>query len=151
MSSRTIRNTIFIAGMVLVSSTFAGTDVIKCTDESGRVTLTDQPCKDAVDQVILAAAPNPEVELAQAPATPEAAEVHAPAVVEPVLRSDTGRHRLASLPPSPRLRAAPYTQVRAPGRALARDVATLKEAHRTLMLLDNTMTASRKQGLAAQR
>jgi hypothetical protein len=30
-------------------------------------------------------------------------------------------------------------------------VATLKEAHRTLMLLDNTMAASRKQGLAAQR
>lgn len=133
MSSRTIRNTIFCAGMALVSSTFAGTEVLKCTDDAGRVTLTDQPCKDAAGQVVLALAAD------------------ASATAEPPPASNTAHYRLASLPPSPQLRAAPYTEVRAPGRALAGDVATLKEARRTLMLLDNTMAASRKHGLAAQR
>ncbi|NML60159.1 DUF4124 domain-containing protein [Massilia sp. RP-1-19] len=129
MNCRAIRHTLFVAGMVFVSSTFAGTDVIKCTDDAGHVTLTDQPCKgEDAAQVLVAA-----------PAAP------ADAVAE------VTRHQLANLPPSARLRAAPFTQVQAPGRALARDVATLKEARRTLMLLDGSMSASRQRGLAASR
>lgn len=139
MNHHTIRRTLFIAGMVFVSSTFAGTEVIKCTDDSGRVTLTDQPCQRDDNQVVLSAASNPVAETA-------APEAEAAAVA-----SGGARYQLRALPPVPRMRAAPYTQVQAPGRALARDVATLKEARRTSMLLDSTMAASRQGRLDASR
>lgn len=137
MICRAIRHTLFAAGMVFVSSTFAGTEVIKCTDEAGHVTLTDQPCTgDNVAQLVVAAATEPT------------AVVSDPA---PTVSGSTTRYQLTNMPPAPRLRPAPYTQVQAPGRSLARDVATLKEARRTLMLLDSTMSASRQRGLSANR
>lgn len=138
MICHTIRRTLFVAGMVFVSSTFAGTEVIKCTDEAGRVTLTDQPCQSDATAVVLSAATPAEV------AAPERnALAVAPAAAE--------RYQVRALPPSTRLRPAPYTEVQAPGRSLARDVATLKEARRTLMLLDSTMAASRHASLTAHR
>lgn len=133
MKCKAIRHTLFVAGMVFVSSTFAGTEVIKCTDESGHVTLTDQPCKGEEAQVVLSAATTAATTVDEA----------VPAA------GGTDRYQLTNLPPSTRLRAAPYTQVQAPGRSLARDVATLKEARRTLMLLDSSMSASRQRGFAA--
>lgn len=137
MNCRAIRHTLFAAGMVFVSSTFAGTEVIKCTDDAGRVTLTDQPCKgDEAAQVLVVAAAEPAA---------------VPTEDAPAVSDNTTRYQLTNLPPSSRLRAAPYTQVQAPGRSLARDVATLKEARRTLMLLDSTMSASRQRGLSAHR
>ena len=138
MNHHTIRRTLFIAGMVFVSSTFAGTEVIKCTDESGRVTLTDQTCQRDDDQVILSAAAS------------QVAETAAPAAAAEIASAGE-RYQLRALPPAPRMRAAPYTQVQAPGRALVRDVATLKEARRTSMLLDSTMAASRQGRLDASR
>lgn len=134
MNCKAIRHTLFVAGMVFVSSTFAGTEVIKCTDQSGHVTLTDQPCKGEAAQVVLSAATAP------AAVADEAA---------PAASGGTDRYQLAKMPPSTRMRAAPFTQVQAPGRSLARDVATLKEARRTLMLLDSSMAASRQRGFAA--
>ncbi|MCC6070899.1 DUF4124 domain-containing protein [Massilia sp. GCM10020059] len=134
MNCKAIRHTLFVAGMVFVSNTFAGTEVIKCTDQSGHVTLTDQPCKGEAAQVVLSAATAP------AAAADEAA---------PAASGGTDRYQLTNLPPSSRMRAAPFTQVQAPGRSLARDVATLKEARRTLMLLDSSMAASRQRGFAA--
>ena len=136
MKCKAIRHTLFVAGMVFVSSTFAGTEVIKCTAESGHVTLTDQPCNGEAAQVVLAAASAPASSADQA---------------APVVSNGGDRYQLTRLPPASRMRAAPFTQVQAPGRALARDVATLKEARRTLMLLDSTMSASRQRGLAANR
>lgn len=137
MNCKAIRHTLFVAGMVFVSSTFAGTEVIKCTDQSGHVTLTDQPCKGEAAQVVLSAATTPAA----------LADEAAPAA--PAASGGTDRYQLAKMPPSTRMRAAPFTQVQAPGRSLARDVATLKEARRTLMLLDSSMAASRQRGFAA--
>lgn len=137
MNCKAIRHTLFVAGMVIVSSTFAGTEINKCTDSAGRVTLTDQPCGADATQVVLTVAPAPAA--LEAPAE-EAA---------PVATGGAVRYQLASLPPSTRMRPAPYTQVQAPGRSLARDVATLKEARRTMMLLDSSMAASRQRGLSA--
>ena len=59
MNCRAIRHTIFAAGMVFVSSTFAGTEIIKCTDDAGHVTRTDQSCKgeDAAQVLVADAAP----------------------------------------------------------------------------------------------
>lgn len=136
MNCKAIRHTLFVAGMVFVSSTFAGTEVIKCTDQSGHVTLTDQPCKGEAAQEVLSGAAG------ASSLTDEAA---------PAASDVTDRYQLTNLPPSTRMRAAPFTQVQAPGRALARDVATLKEARRTLMLLDSSMSASRQRGFAANR
>ena len=135
MNCKAIRHTIFAAGMVFVSSTFAGTEIHKCTDSAGHVTLTDQPCSGASSQVVLTVAGPADA----------AAEDDAPilAAGEPV------RYQLANLPPSTKMRPAPYTRVQAPGRSLARDVATLKEARRTMMLLDSSMAASRQRGLSA--
>ena len=137
MKCKAIRHTLFAAGMVFVSSTFAGTEINKCTDSAGHVTLTDQPCAGDTTQLMLTAAPLP-------PAAEPAADDAAPAA-----SGGAVRYQLASLPPSTKLRPAPYTQVQAPGRSLARDVATLKEARRTLMLLDSSMSASRQRGLTA--
>lgn len=140
MHCKAIRHTIFAAGMMFVSSTFAGTEINKCTDSAGHVTLTDQPCNAEATQVALTAA---------APAPAEAVAEVAAQDAPPAATGGTVRYQLTNLPPSTKLRPAPYTQVQAPGRSLARDVATLKEARRTLMLLDSTMSASRQRGLSA--
>lgn len=137
MNCRAIRHTLFAAGMMFVSSTFAGTEVIKCTDGAGHVTLTDRPCKgEEAAQLVVAAATEPAAALSEA---------------APTVSGSTTRYQLTNMPPAPRLRPAPFTQLQAPGRSLARDVATLKEARRTLMLLDSTMSASRQRGLSANR
>lgn len=141
MNCTAIRHTIFAAGMVFVSSTFAGTEINKCTDSSGHVTLTDQPCASEATQVVLTVAAQP------APGDVAPAE---PAPAAPAATAGgTARYQLSYLPPSTKMRPAPYTQVQAPGRSLARDVATLKEARRTMMLLDTSMAASRQRGLSA--
>lgn len=138
MNCKAIRHTIFAAGMVFVSSTFAGTEINKCTDSAGHVTLTDQPCGGDESKVVMAVVAQPApVEVAPEEAAPVAA------------MGGTARYQLTNLPPSTKLRPAPYTQVQAPGRSLARDVATLKEARRTMMLLDSTMAASRQRSLSA--
>lgn len=142
MNCKTIRHTLFLAAMVFASSTFAGTDIMKCTDASGHVTLTDQPCTGEAAQVVLS---GPAL---AAPAQEQAFDPDAPAP-SPAVSDGTSRYQLASLPPPRTMRAAPYTRVQAPGRSLARDVATLKEARRTMMLLDSSMAASRQRGLAA--
>ena len=141
MKCKAIRHTLFAAGMVFVSSTFAGTEINKCTDSAGHVTLTDQPCAGAATQVVLTVAP--------LPAAAESSADLAAGEAAPATGGGAVRYQLASLPPSTKLRPAPYTQVQAPGRSLARDVATLKEARRTLMLLDSSMSASRQRGLTA--
>ncbi|MGZ8288036.1 MAG: DUF4124 domain-containing protein [Telluria sp.] len=133
MNSRAVRSTIIIAGLVFASSTFAGTDVIKCTGADGHVTLTDRQCDGDAEQVVLQSAPAPSVQ-ADEP-LPEA------------VRSSPDRYQIKALPP--RARAASYAYAQPPGRALARDVATLQQARRTLMLLDSTMPT--RQALVAQR
>lgn len=131
MTSRAVRHTILIAGMMLASGTFAASDVLKCTDSSGHITLTDQPCPASAGQVVLAGSADATADEAAAPAVQGAT-----------------RYQLTSLPPAPRLRATGAAQP--PGRALAQDVATLKQARRTLLMLDSTMSAARHQGLAAK-
>ena len=93
MIRQTVRRTLFIFCLVFVSSTFAGTEVIKCTDDSGRVTLTDQPCQRDDEQLVLSAAATPA-----AATVPEAAAEVA---------SSSERYQVRALPPSRSLRAAP--------------------------------------------
>lgn len=64
MNGGPVRYAVFIAVMVGAAGACAGTEVIKCTDKAGQVTLTDQPCKGAAEQVAFGA---PAAEPGQAP------------------------------------------------------------------------------------
>jgi hypothetical protein len=123
----TARRTLFIATLLLSASAWAGTEVVKCTDSEGRVTLTDRPCGGGAEETVLVAGPETAAETAapvprSAPARPYA---------EGVLRAS----RLPSYKPLPT------------SRILARDVATLKAAVLTMHLLDGP--AARQRRIAA--
>jgi len=115
---RPVRLLSMIAAAVLVAPALAG-EIVKCVDSDGHVTLTDQPCASGAATVPLAreagAMPVP------VPATRDAiaplAQRHVLSVAE-LPRVNWQRPNLAT-----------------PAR-LARDVATLKEARRMLMLQD---------------
>lgn len=133
MNRRAVRYAAFVAITVIATGACAGTEVIKCTDKAGRITLTDQPCKGAAERVAFGA---PAAEPGQAPPH---ARYGAPA-----------RYRLSALPPpAPLMRRRAPDQARAHNRALARDVATLKEARRNLLLIDGTR-ATVRPSLAAR-
>lgn len=100
----------FAAALVLAAQSATAGDIVKCVDGSGHVTLTDQPC------------------------TAGAASVR--------LDQDTPQDgaRAARTPQRHVLPAADLRQWKRPDLSrpvpLTRDVATLKEARRTLMLQD---------------
>jgi hypothetical protein len=103
-------------------ATFAA-DIMKCVDPAGHVTLTDQPCEAGAASIRV------ERGLSQAPASMSAATVPAEA---PQRAGTRERYVLPVVDPvafkRPDLkRAAP----------LDRDVATLREARRTLLLQES--------------
>lgn len=93
---------------------YAGSDIVKCVDGAGRVTLTDQACDNGATMVRLANTPADEG-ITRAEPRPLAAEQ-------------------GTLPPAPVLRrqAAP----RAKAKPMMRDVATLKAARAQFLVLD---------------
>lgn len=104
------------AAMVLAApAAMAGNDIVKCVDADGHVTLTDQPCGAGAATVRVDQDRN---------AAP--------------LRPTTQRHVL----PAADLRNWRRPDLSRPA-ALTGDVATLKAAHRTLMLLDARPTDAR--------
>ena len=111
---RPVRLLSMIAAAVLAAPALAG-EIVKCVDSTGHVTLTDQPCAAGAaivpimrDNMPLPAARDAAAPIAQRHVLP-AAELPQPAWKRPNLAT--------------------------PAR-LARDVATLKEARRMLMLQD---------------
>jgi len=102
-----------IAAAALAVPALAG-EIVKCVDSDGHVTLTDQPC----------AAGAAIVPLARDVALPAARDTAAPSAQRHVLPA-------AELPQPAWKRPNLATPAR-----LARDVATLKEARRMLMLQD---------------
>lgn len=101
---------------------YAGTDIVKCVDSLGRVTLTDQPCDGGAATVRLASMPADEGVNRVQPY---------PLAVE---------HSV--LPPPPVQRRVMAPRVKA--KPLTRDVATLKAARANFLLMD----AGGKQTLA---
>lgn len=108
---RPVRMLCMIAAAALTASlappaALAGNEIVKCIDASGHVTLTDQPCEAGTSTVKLSG------ETAQQP--PQ-------------------RHVVAAA----ELRHAGWKRPQVVREApLSRDVATLREARRTLMLSD---------------
>jgi hypothetical protein len=115
----------------------AQADVVKCTDEQGRVTLTDMPCPNAV--VVVPTDENGSPQLAPSPSTwPEDTGYQYP---NNPARMVGGVVRI-TLPPDefgPRSRREAYKRMSrpAPTRIFATDAATLRAAHTTLTILDN--------------
>ena len=123
----TARRTLLIATLLLSASAWAGTEVVKCTDSEGHVTLTDRPCSGGAEETVLAAAP----EMAAEAAPPVQRSMPARPYAEGVLRARS----LPSYKPLPS------------SRMMARDVATLKAAVLTMHLLDGP--AARQRRIAA--
>jgi len=118
------RLTLVLASLAAAPAALAGSEILKCVDGSGPVSLTDQPCANgarATRLVIVApppaptAAPEPSVPATQ----PQAVVVQRYEAPPAMLRQQEWRPRVAQR-----------------DRPLARDVATLKAARAQLMLID---------------
>ena len=115
------RSLIVIAALALCSLAQAD-EVNRCVAAGGEVTLTDAPCP---------------------PDAPAAAKT-APAAAA---RSGTVEHvAMAGI----YSRHDNFVPKQSPSHGLARDVATLKLAHQTMLLLDSTAAAMRQQRLASR-
>jgi hypothetical protein len=132
---------LILAAFAFAPAALAGSEIVKCVDQAGHVTLTDQPCEGGAATVRLTQV---------APATPAAApvrgdiEAEADADLATALHASPVERHLGTpalarqsnwkTPPAPR------------SRPLARDVATLKAARLQLLTMDSA--AKRQPRLA---
>jgi hypothetical protein len=132
MKSHSFRHAFLLAGWIAASAAFAGPDIVKCTDSAGHITLTDEPCREGTETVMVPAS-----------AIPPAAEdgEHALAVTRIV-----SAERVTAPPPAPRA-ADTWARKATPERMLARDVATLKAARASMLQQDNAARHTRLAGL----
>ena len=107
---------IIAATTLTTPGAFAGSDIVKCVDGAGHVTLTDQACDGGTATVRLASAD------VVADDSPVRAEVHPLA----------SEHRVLPPPPVHRRHIAP----RVKAKPMMRDVATLKAARAQFLALD---------------
>jgi hypothetical protein len=131
---------LILAAIAFAPAALAGSEIVKCIDPAGHVTLTDQPCGSNATAVRLTPAPGAVAAVA-AGTEPEDGAYAAgaqPSTVE--------RH--VSTPSL--LRQANWSTPLAPrSRPLARDVATLKAARQQLLMMDSA--AQRQPQLAGLR
>ncbi len=114
---------IVFAAIAAAPAALAGSEVLKCVDVEGHVTLTDQPCESGARMTRLVAARR----------AGERGRTPAPAAATPA--PTLQRHEAAPAlqrQQSWRPRVAAQTD-----RPLARDVATLKAARAQLLLIDS--------------
>jgi len=117
-----------VAAIAATPAALAGSDILKCVDSAGNVTLTDQPCESGARATRMVvgspAAPVQDASFNAADADP-AIEQPQPAPVQ----------RFAA---APRMQGQHDWRPRMPprDRPLARDVATLKAARAQLLLID---------------
>jgi hypothetical protein len=105
-----------IAALLAAPSAWAGSDIVKCIDRGGHVTLTDQPCEDG------AAALRVSTGNDSAP------------VVSPAVERYPAVEHFRAPPAVPRAAARKKPAIKPAG--LSRDALTLKEARAQLLLLD---------------
>jgi hypothetical protein len=111
--------TLVFAAVAATPAALAGSEILKCVDAGGHVTLTDQPCEagaQATRLVSVAAA-----ERASAPAEGQPLAVQRYEAPHALQRQQAWRPRVAQVQQD---------------RPLARDVATLKAARAQLLLID---------------
>jgi hypothetical protein len=139
MNRKTFRSSLLLTALFAASAAFANSaDIVKCVDQDGRVTLTDNQCSAGVQTVVVAA-------VAETPAEP-AADVPA---IEPVTAVPTPARRVTRMAftPTP-IEHDSWSAPRAKSRMLARDVETLKAARRSMQVLDQASASIRQQRVA---
>jgi hypothetical protein len=131
---------LILAAFTFAPAALAGSEIVKCVDPAGHVTLTDQPCDGGAATVRLTqlapASPAPMLvpgEDAEADADLDTA-VQASPVERRAGSSGLARQANWKTPPAPR------------SKPLARDVATLKAARLQLLMMDSA--AKRQPRLA---
>ena len=107
--------TILFAAIAAAPAALAGSDILKCVDAGGHVTLTDQPCESGSQATRLVS--NAAADTAAPEARPLAVQRY-------------------EAPPAMHRQQAWRPQVAQRDRPLARDVATLKAARAQLLLID---------------
>jgi predicted HD phosphohydrolase len=136
MNRQTFRSSLFIATMLAASAAFAGGDIVKCVDQSGKVTLTENQCSEGVQTVLVAG---------DAPALAEDATTAEPTLpAAPAARRAV--QRVAYTPAA--IQHDNWTAPKSNSRPLARDVETLKAARISMKVLDEASSTSRQQRLA---
>lgn len=115
------RLTLSLAVLAAAPAALAGSEVLKCVDNAGHVTLTDQPCEAGARVTRLVSAAGPDTATADQPAAAQPAAT-------PVTRYEAPPAMLRQQDWRPRM---PNRD-----RPLARDVATLKAARAQLLLID---------------
>jgi hypothetical protein len=139
MNRPTLRASIFISSLLVASAVSAGSDIVKCVDSKGRVTLTDGQCSEGIQTVLVAgsadapaggSAENQAADssnTADTPAPPPPAAHGAP--IERIVLTP------AQLPPSN------WSPPHASSRMLSGDVETLKAARVSAQALDEAAAA----------
>lgn len=141
MNRQSIRSSLLFTALFAASAAFASSaDIVKCVDQEGRVTLTDNQCSAGVQTLGLAAAEAP----AEAAPPAEAPAVAAETVAVPAARRIT---RLTYTAPPP-IQHDSWSAPRTKNRMLARDVETLKAARLSMQVLDQASASAKHQRVA---
>jgi hypothetical protein len=135
MNRQTIRSSIFFTAMLAASAAFAGGDIVKCVDQAGKVTLTENQCSEGVQTVLVTG---------DAPAVASEA-----AAADPTVQAAPARRAVQRLSYAPvAIQHDNWTAPKSMARPLARDVETLKAARISMQVLDEASSTSRHQRLA---
>ncbi|MFC5479269.1 DUF4124 domain-containing protein [Massilia suwonensis] len=110
--------TLICAAIAATPAALAGSDILKCVDGAGHVTLTDQPCESGAQATRLVSNAGAEASVGTAETRPLAVQRY-------------------EAPPAMHRQQAWRPQVPQRDRPLARDVATLKAARAQLLLIDS--------------
>lgn len=132
---------LILAALAATPAALAGADVLKCVDNNGRVTLTDQPCgaHARTERLTAASALNTPPEFDAATGSSFSGGSGTSGTVssgDESLPPTTAVQRYAA-PPAMVRQHEWRPQVPQRSRPLARDVATMKAARAQLLLLDS--------------
>ncbi|XYJ12161.1 DUF4124 domain-containing protein [Telluria sp. B2] len=123
---------LILAAVAALPAAQAGTEILKCVDSAGNVTLSDQPCQGAARVTRMSIGSTSESTSYGSSGTASATASGGPSGTEP---QAVPLQRYAA---APRMQQQHDWRPRLPARdrPLARDVATLKAARAQMMLLD---------------
>lgn len=136
MNRPTFRSSLFITAMFAASAAFAAGDIVKCVDQNGKVTLTENQCSEGVQTMLVAGDPP------AATAADVAVDTVAP--VAPAPRRAI--QRVAFTPAA--IQHDSWTAPKSNSRPLSRDVETLKAARLSMRVLDEASATNRQSRLA---
>lgn len=132
---------LILAALAAAPAALAGSDILKCVDGAGNVTLTDQPCESGARATRMSVA-SPSSSPSGSPSGSPAAQDAGPAIVDATPAAEAHPMAVQRFAASPRMQQQHDWRPRMPprDRPLARDVATLKAARAQLLLSDADRT-----------